>query len=828
MLSRGEIDLMMYVANTAVSLPHIRFVQNPYAQNQLCLAAEESNTSATAKVHAGLRGLKVGLLTGDRANSDFHDYCYVNSLKPTTVFFKSERELSEAMRKGAIDACLRCKLKLGSMRGLCEFVSRHDYFAVRDDEPSLAIELRRALGSLHDTYPAIDSVLYDKYYSKQRNSITLSPEEVRFIKNSGAVRVSYDPSWYPLSFRSKEGTFDGAVAGIYRKISALTGLKFTFVPSDTLVDAFASFTSGETQIMAELPFDFNWAAKKNGRISVPFASIVVVAAYKKDGASNNVVALPMGFYQEYLSNVVMKNNFTFRHYRTIEDCINAVLKGETQFVLLNTYQLEYYRGRARYKDLSFKVVTNMDYQLSIAVSKASDPCLFSIINKALTAVGSDQIADILRDTSLTAESRSITDLLYANTSVAVTVFGLAGMLLTLLMGGSVYFIQIRKKNRLIEAATNAKKEFFAAVSHDMRAPLNGVIGYARLAREAANVEEKQRYLDKLQVSGNLLLGLINDTLDFSKLENRKLSLNPQPMMTGELAESIEDVAAPLAATKGIRFSITREPRCDCCVAADKLRLQQIFVNLLSNATKFTPAGGSVSISFAEKDEGDKVVCLVVVRDTGIGMSREFLPRIYDAYSQEQTHTASQVMGTGLGLAIVKQLVDLMGGTISVESEPGRGTAFTVRLRLAKSQETAAAAKKEAAPAADLSGKTVLLCEDDELNAELARTILEQWGMKVVLAANGRDGVDKFAASQEGFFDIVLMDRRMPVMDGIEATKQIRALKRADALSVPIIAMTGDVDEESVQACLAAGMNSHTPKPFELDKLRAAIGEYIKK
>lgn len=826
MLSRGEIDFMMYVNNVSTSLPNIRLVSNPYAQNQLCLVAAPSNFSASSKVYAELQGLKVGLLKGDSSNSDFHDYCYVNSLKPTTVIFNTEKELSEAMSKGKIDACLRCKLEIENMRDLCEFVSKHDYFAVRNNDPSLAIELRRALGRLHDTYPAIDSVLYEKYYSKQKNSIALSPEEVRFIKNNGAVKVSYDASWYPLSFRNKEGAFDGAVAGVYRKITALTGLRFTFLPSDTLVDVFACFTSGKTQMMAELPFDFNWAANKNGRVTAPFAHIIVVAAYKKDGASNNVVALPSGFYQEYLSKVVMKDRFTFRHYKTIEDCINAVLNGEAQYVLLNTYQLEYYRGRARYRDLSFKVFTNMDYQLSIAVSKASDPCLFSIINKALTAIGPDQIADILRNTSLTAESRSVSDILYANTSLAVTVFGLAGILLTLLIGGSIYFIQMKKKNKLIEAATSAKKEFFAAVSHDMRAPLSGVLGYAKLAHETADMREKQQYLDKLQVSGNLLLGLINDTLDFSKLENRKLSLNLQPMRTGELTESVEVVAASLAAARGVSFSITREPRCDCCVEADKLRLQQIFVNLLSNAIKFTQSGGSVSISFAEKDEGASVAYLVVVKDNGIGISREFLPRIYDAYAQEHTHATSRVMGTGLGLTIVKQLVDLMGGTISAESEPGRGTVFTVNLRLRKSQETAAAEKKDAAPEADLSGRAVLLCEDDELNAELVRTVLEQWGMKVMLAVNGKDGVDKFAASQEGSFDLILMDRRMPVMDGIEATRQIRTMKRADAVSVPIIAMTGDVDEESVQACLAAGMNSHTPKPIELDKLRETIGKFI--
>ena len=256
--------------------------------------------------------------------------------------------------------------------------------------------------------------------------------------------------------------------------------------------------------------------------------------------------------------------------------------------------------------------------------------------------------------------------------------------------------------------------------------------------------------------------------------------------------------------------------------ADRLNLQKIFLNLLSNAVKYTPAGGHVHMLLRnEPEDSPSPDSLLVISDDGIGISEEYLPHIYEPFSQEQRHGTGPT-GTGLGLSIVKRLVDLMGGTIDVKSVRDQGTTFTVRLHFAEADEAAAAENTGISSDVDLSGKKILVCEDNELNQEIARTLLEAKGASAAIAANGREGLEAFSNSEPGEYAAVLMDIRMPVMDGYEAAQAIRALDRPDAKSVPIVAMTADAFADDVRKCLESGMNAHVAKPIAPEKLYAAI------
>lgn len=384
------------------------------------------------------------------------------------------------------------------------------------------------------------------------------------------------------------------------------------------------------------------------------------------------------------------------------------------------------------------------------------------------------------------------------------------------------FSQKLKAEKLrADDANKAKSAFFATISHDMRTPLNGVIGYTELALEAVEMGKVREYLSKIHISGKLLLALINDVLDFGKYLNHKIRLQPRPVRIECICKDVETVIRPLVEHKNITFRVDRQEGCHSLVEVDALRLQQLFVNLLSNAVKFTQPGGMVENILTEKDEGDCVDCTILVRDNGIGMSKEFLPKIFEAYAQEERWPDSRVIGTGLGIAIVKEIVTLMGGTITVESEINEGTTFTVRLSLKK--YCGPAIEEEGIPVSTkqslqvLQGKRVLLCEDNALNAEIAQTILQQWGMTVQWVSDGRQAVEAIKKAPE-LYDLVLMDKRMPVMDGIEATKQIRAQEKGKTCHVPILAMTGDLEEVSIQECLEAGMDGYVGKSINREKL----------
>lgn len=381
-----------------------------------------------------------------------------------------------------------------------------------------------------------------------------------------------------------------------------------------------------------------------------------------------------------------------------------------------------------------------------------------------------------------------------------------------------------------EQAAQAKTEFLSRMSHDIRTPLNAIIGLTHLARKESDLQTVEDYLGKIDTSSKFLLGLINDILDMSKIENGDMTLNESPFTREEFMDSIQTVIQPLIEDKDINFVFDMTTGVEC-IMADKLRFSQIFFNLLSNAAKFTPDGGTIEF-ISERiepnpDDDGKIGIRFFVRDTGIGMSEEFLKHLYDPFAQERSKLGDKARGTGLGLPIVKSLVEAMGGTISVKSELGKGTEFRIELYLAAAEPPAKEPETERTEQ-NLNGAHILLVEDNEINSYVAKTILEQFSCVVDAAENGQIAVDKFAQSAENSYDVILMDVHMPVMDGIEATKLIRAMSRGDAVSVPIIAMTADAFDREKAQTIDAGMNEHISKPIDPDLLYNTISKYLKK
>ena len=375
-----------------------------------------------------------------------------------------------------------------------------------------------------------------------------------------------------------------------------------------------------------------------------------------------------------------------------------------------------------------------------------------------------------------------------------------------------------------ESAAQAKTEFLSRMSHDIRTPMNAIIGLTHLARREDDISVVRKHLSKIAASSDFLLGLINDILDMSKIENGDLTLNPEPFTRQEFVTSIDTVIRPLMEQRHINFTCQMEDGPDC-ILADKLRFNQIFFNLLSNAGKFTPENGEVSITLESlPPKNEKAGLRFYVRDNGIGMSEEFLKHLYDPFSQERSKLNNTTKGTGLGLPIVKRLVEAMDGTISVKSKPNEGTEFIVELYLPVAEADVSDTLKYR-PGSSLNGKKILLAEDNEINTYVAKLILEEAGCTVTTAENGSEAVEIFRSSAPSHFDAILMDVRMPVTDGLEATRQIRSLDRPDAAAVPIIAMTADAFADEQKRTLESGMNYHISKPIDPSLLYKVLSEY---
>ena len=378
-------------------------------------------------------------------------------------------------------------------------------------------------------------------------------------------------------------------------------------------------------------------------------------------------------------------------------------------------------------------------------------------------------------------------------------------------------------------ANLAKREFLFNMSHDIRTPMNAIIGFTALAQthidDRGQVED---YLKKISVSSQHLLSLINDVLDMSRIESGKVTLEAKPVHLPELVHELRDIIQAVVSKKDLSLTLDTVGVENEDVIADPLRLEQILINVLANAVKFTPDGGQIGLWIVQKDTAPAGYADFEfhIKDIGIGMSEEFQKHIFEQFARERTSTVSKIQGTGLGMAITKSLVDMMGGRITVKSEQGKGSEFTISLRFpigeAKTGQTPPAAKASA-----FTGKKLLVVEDNELNLEIASTLLKEAGFEVDTAENGKIAVEKVEAASADRYDLILMDIQMPEMDGYEATRRIRALPDAKKAALPIVAMTANAFEDDRKNALHAGMNGHIAKPLDIQKLFQVLSELLK-
>lgn len=399
----------------------------------------------------------------------------------------------------------------------------------------------------------------------------------------------------------------------------------------------------------------------------------------------------------------------------------------------------------------------------------------------------------------------------------------------------IYKEKLEKKNEdLTEAvaaadrANRSKRAFLFNMSHDIRTPMNAIIGFTELVEQNIDDREKVRdYLQKIMLSSQHLLSLINDILDMSRIENGKVTIEAVPVCIRDQMDLVKNVVRSDIENRRLRYVEKTEKLDDIYVYADALHVNRILINILSNAVKFTPDGGTITFTVRERKSEREGYALYdfIIEDTGIGMSGEFIGHIFEQFAREKTSTVSHTQGTGLGMSITKSLVDLMGGEIRVESELGKGSVFTVSLEFkitSADMVHGKAASDDSSSLLALSGRRVLLVEDNALNMEIAKAMLEAMGLEVETASDGSEALEKVKKESADRYDLILMDIQMPMMNGYEATRAIRALDDRDKAGIPIIAMTANAFDEDRTNAFEAGMNDHIAKPLDITILRDTI------
>ena len=396
-----------------------------------------------------------------------------------------------------------------------------------------------------------------------------------------------------------------------------------------------------------------------------------------------------------------------------------------------------------------------------------------------------------------------------------------------------YEAELEKSAEQAKNANEAKTRFLFNMSHDIRTPMNAIVGFSGLLEKNLQNEKKAKeYLGKIQSSSNLLLRIINQVLEMVRIESGTAVLQLKAEDMDALFHRVNTVFEEDVRKKNLQYQVVLDVRHHYAVC-DETKLQEIMLNIISNAIKYTPEGHSIHVEIHESvsENPSKVRYIFSCEDTGIGMSEEYLPHIYEEFSREHTTTENKVPGTGLGLPIIKSMIELMGGSIQVESRLGVGTKFTVDLSfdIASKEEVYGSQDTIKSSAIHtIKGKRILLVEDNELNAEIAKTVLEDVGALITRAENGQQAVELFKEKPAGTFDAILMDLMMPVMDGYTATRKIRSLEHSDAKTIPIIAMTANAFQEDAEKCIAVGMNAHLAKPLDIEKMMITICRLVKK
>ncbi|MBR6172444.1 MAG: response regulator [Eubacterium sp.] len=408
------------------------------------------------------------------------------------------------------------------------------------------------------------------------------------------------------------------------------------------------------------------------------------------------------------------------------------------------------------------------------------------------------------------------------------------MVAAILFGGSIFvFIMYRilrgitlqlLKNEQQEAALLAREEssrikasFLANVSHEMRTPMNVIIGLDNLALKDPTLRpETRQYLKKIDLSATHMLGLVNNILNMHETNQDSLPVQEEEFSLGEALEQVNVIVNSMCADKGLQYSYSPPSEKNVAYIGDAMKLKQVLLNILDNAVKYTETPGEISFRTDVEYSGEKALCRFTIRDTGIGMDEEFISHVFDAFSKEDEGITNRFGGSGLGLSVTKKAVDLMGGSINVESKKGKGSSFTVTLpfRITEIKAPVLPQKEES----NLEGKKILIVEDLPENAEIVADLLELEGMETEHAENGQVALEMFRNQDAGYYDAILMDLRMPVMDGLTATREIRALTRPDAKTIPIIGLTANAFDSDIKASLSAGMNVHLAKPTDADLL----------
>ena len=856
-LENGEIDIMGDISYTDERAQKMLFPEEPMAEEKYILYADLSNLDIGTSDFKFMDGKRVGVLMDTEPEIMLTEWENKNGIHTEHVNVNNDDDVEKKLANHEIDCFVSLEESLWSEQGISSVTTIGKsgiYFAINKERSDIKMELDRAMRQLEQDSPFFKTDLYKKYFTLDYNQ-SLTGEEKSWLEEHGSIRIGFlnnDPAIFSMD--EETGKLNGMLAEYISYAKDCLGnqrLKFGIQEYDDYNEMLRALQDHEIDMIFYVGRNPDLAEKKGYTLTnTAWTYSLMAVTDEKYFNENEAYSVAVVKEHEALKQHIA---FSYPHWKLIDcdslaDATDMVSHQKADCFLMGTSQALKYDNNRDFK--SIPLTKTMEACFAV---RSGEGTLLSILNKTLKTMPSDMLTSTLAIYDSTADKVTFYDFVKDNMLAFFATAGFFGLSIIAMI--LVFLRKARKAEAAAKLAANdtqklndkleialkkaedaslAKTRFLNNMSHDIRTPMNVILGYAQLMEDelkGKDMPETSEHLEKLKQSGNLLLSIINNVLDMAKIESGKMEINENYGRIGAIRQSLFEIFEDEAKKKNLALHYTINVEHEH-ILTDTTKVKEIFVNILGNAIKYTPPGGSVIMSVEELpcNEPGYIIVRNRVSDTGIGMSEDFLTEIFEAFTREQNTTKSKIAGTGLGMSIVKKYVDLLGGTIEVESELGKGSTFTVTLKHKIADESYYVKKhlEESGISREiLKDRSILLAEDNDLNAEIAAVILERAGLKVERVEDGLQCISRITEMPAGTYDIILMDIQMPKMDGYKATQTIRNLSDQEKACIPIIAMTANAFEEDKRAAIAAGMNGHIAKPIQVDKLLSILAEMIR-
>ena len=800
-------------------------------------------------------GKRVGVLMDTEPEIMLTEWENKNGIHTEHVNVNNDNDVEKKLANHEIDAFVSLEESIWSEQGISSVTTIGKsgiYFAINKERSDIKTELDYAMCQLDQDSPFFKADMYKKYFTLDYNQ-SLTGGEKSWLEEHGDIRMGFlnnDPAIFSMD--ETTGKLTGMLSEYVSYAKDCLGnqtLKFNIQDYDDYDEMLQALQNHEIDMIFYAGRNPDIAEKKGYALTNTAWSYNLMAVTdEKNFDEGNVYTVAVPKEKEAL-----KQQLTFSYpqwnlvdYDSFEEAAEMITNEKADCFLMGASQAMVYDNNRDFK--SVPLTKTMEACFAV---KGGEGTLLSILNKTLKGMPSGMLTSALAIYDSTADKVTFSDFVKDNMLAFFLAIGFSALSIIVIIlvllrkarkaeaAAKLAAIDTQKLNEKLEIALKkaedaslAKTSFLNNMSHDIRTPMNVILGYAQLMENELNgkdIPEALEHLEKLQQSGNLLLSIINNVLDMARIESGRMEIDENYCRIEDVWKSLFAVFDEKARKKNISLHYTMNVEHEH-VLTDVTKVKEILVNILSNAIKYTPAGGSVMVYVDELpcDESGYMIVRIRISDTGIGMSRDYLTKIFEAFTREKNTTKSKIAGTGLGMSIVKNYVDLLGGTIDVESELGKGSTFTVTLKHRIADERYYVKKhiEEIETGSEiLEGRNILLAEDNDLNAEIAEAILKRAGLTIERVENGIQCVNRILEMPAGTYDMIFMDIQMPEMDGYKATQAIRNLTDKDKACIPIIAMTANAFAEDKRKTMEAGMNAHLSKPLNVPELMDTIRKF---